>query len=130
MPPRLFTVEEARALLPQVRALVEQLVERRAEQLAAAARLAELEPSARGNGHVGHDARMRADALARADAALIEPLTELDRLGLVVKDVDAGIVDFPSTRDGEDVLLCWRLGEPELRWWHGPDDGFAGRRPI
>ena len=51
-------------------------------------------------------------------------------LGLLVKDLDAGLVDFPSVRDGEEVLLCWRLGEDEVAFWHGYDDGFAGRRPL
>jgi len=47
-----------------------------------------------------------------------------------VKDLDAGLVDFPSTRDDEDVLLCWQLGEDEIGWWHLPDAGFAGRQPL
>ena len=75
--------------------------------------------------------------LAEVDAGVSRRATELARvleeiqaLGVVVKDLDTGLVDFPSVRDGRDVLLCWRLGEDEVAFWHGYDDGFAGRRPI
>ena len=54
----------------------------------------------------------------------------LTALGVSVKDVDSGLLDVPSIRNGEDVLLCWRLGEPAVEWWHGVDDGLAGRRPV
>jgi len=57
-------------------------------------------------------------------------LEEIQDLGVVVKDLDTGLVDFPSVREGRDVLLCWRLGEDEVAFWHGYDDGFAGRQPI
>lgn len=55
---------------------------------------------------------------------------ELHALGLEVKDVDAGLVDFPALRDGERVYLCWQLGEPEIGYWHGVEEGFAGRKPL
>ena len=55
---------------------------------------------------------------------------ELAALGVQVKDLDTGLVDFPSWRDGEEVLLCWRLGEDEVAWWHTLDGGFAGRQPL
>ena len=51
-------------------------------------------------------------------------------IGVAVKDVETGLLDFPSVRWGEEVLLCWRPGEPAVEWWHGPAEGFAGRRPI
>jgi hypothetical protein len=71
-----------------------------------------------------HDlVRRRATALARA-------LEQIQSLGVIVKDLDSGLVDFPSVREGEDVLLCWQLGEDEVAFWHGYDDGYAGRRPI
>ena len=55
---------------------------------------------------------------------------EIQERGAIVKDLDAGLLDFPSIRDGVEVLLCWRLGEDEVGWWHGPEDGFAGRRRL
>jgi hypothetical protein len=55
---------------------------------------------------------------------------ELADVGCEPKDLTDGLVDFPAIHEGRQVWLCWKLGEPEVAWWHGPDDGFAGRRPI
>lgn len=66
-------------------------------------------------------------ALAEEAAACVE---ELAALGVQVKDLDSGLLDFPSVRDGVPVLLCWRVGEEQVGYWHGLEDGFAGRRPI
>jgi hypothetical protein len=132
VPPQLFTVAEARETLPEVRRQAERLVAGRAEQLAAAARLAEVTGVSAGNGH-GPDKALLAElreALEGAETELAAAFRALDELGVVVKDVDAGLVDFPSRRDGEDVFLCWQVGEPDLSWWHGVDEGFAGRKPI
>jgi hypothetical protein len=68
--------------------------------------------------------------VARLAEELAGALDDLDELGILVKDLDTGLVDFPSELDGEPVLLCWRLGEDEIAWYHGHDDGFAGRRPL
>jgi hypothetical protein len=57
-------------------------------------------------------------------------LAELDRMGVMIKDLRRGLVDFPARRGGRDVLLCWRVGEPRLKWWHECEDGFGGRRPV
>jgi hypothetical protein len=54
----------------------------------------------------------------------------LQELGVAVKDLDRGLVDFPALRDGEEVLLCWQLGEEKVGYWHGVDEGFAGRREL
>ena len=59
--------------------------------------------------------------------ALVE---EIEALGAEVKDLELGLVDFPAEREGETVLLCWRVGEDEIGYWHGLDEGFAGRRPL
>lgn len=67
---------------------------------------------------------------ARLAEELAVALDDLDELGILVKDLDTGLIDFPSELDGELVLLCWRLGEDEIAWYHGHDDGFAGRRPL
>jgi hypothetical protein len=55
---------------------------------------------------------------------------EIQRLGIVVRDPEAGLIDFPSQREGEEVYLCWRLGEDAVAWWHPTDTGFSGRRPL
>jgi len=132
VPQRHFTPDEARAALPGVRRLAERLVGARADQLAATAQISELTSAAAGNGH-GLDRELFAtlrEELERAELLLSETLTALDEVGVVVKDVDAGLIDFPSLRDGKDVFLCWQLGEAELAWWHGVDEGFQGRKPL
>ena len=129
---RHFTPDEANAELERVRPLVEQLVARRREHVAALERQEELESKIRGNGGGMPPAELAAaDAqvgeLARGLASLAEEITAL---GVQVKDLDEGIVDFPALREGETVLLCWRLGEDEIAYWHRVEDGFAGRRPL
>ena len=57
-------------------------------------------------------------------------LNRILQTGCIVKDLDDGLVDFPSKRHGEDVLLCWRLGEAEVAHWHGLEEGFAGRKEL
>lgn len=129
---RHFTPEEANAQLEHVRPLVEQLVAIRQEHAAAVGRQEELERKIRGNGGGIPPAELASataavDALARRLARLVDEITEH---GAQVKDLDSGLVDFPALRNGEAVLLCWQLGEDEIAWWHGVDDGFAGRRPL
>ncbi len=128
----LFTPAEANAALEQVRPLAEALVEARASMLAAAARRAELRGHVAGNGGgIDPEApRVVQSAFDEAVRAVARALGELDSLGVLVKDPDAGLLDFPSERDGEVVLLCWQLGEPAVEYWHSAEEGFAGRKPI
>jgi len=62
--------------------------------------------------------------------ALLSATTQLDALDIVLRDPRQGLVDFPSIRDGAEVYLCWRLDEDDLAWWHLPEEGFAGRKPL
>lgn len=130
--PRHFTVAEANALLATVRPLVERLVERRRELVAQLGRQQELGGITKSNGG-GFNPRLPAEidtALQTAANDLAKCVEELTGLGVEVKDLDTGLVDFPSLRDGREILLCWRLGEDEIGWWHTLDGGFAGRRPL
>jgi len=68
--------------------------------------------------------------VATALVALSRALNELDAVDVVVRDVERGLVDFPALRDGEEVYLCWLVDEDKIRFWHAPDAGFAGRRPL
>jgi hypothetical protein len=132
MPQRFFTAEQANAALAEVRPLVERLVEHRADLLAASARLAELAAGVAGNGG-GIDPDRRAAftrSAAAAEAGIRETLDALAEAGVVVKDLDTGLVDFPAEYDGRRVFLCWQLGEDEVGYWHGLDEGFAGRKPL
>src|SRR5215471_4420083 len=129
---RHFTPEEANAELEQVRPLVEQLVETRAEHAAALERQEGLEQKIRGNGGGIPPAEL-AQATAEVDGVerrLARLVDEIGSHGAQVKDPDSGLIDFPALHRGETVLLCWQLGEDEIAWWHRVDDGFAGRRPL
>lgn len=130
--PRHFTPEQANAALGAVRPLVQELVgHRRAQQRAQKSRK-DLSEKIAGNGG-GIDARRIADAEAaveHARVAIARCVNRIHGLGAIVKDLDTGLVDFPALRHGEEVLLCWRLGEPEVAHWHGLDEGFAGRRAL
>ena len=61
---------------------------------------------------------------------LVEIVNRIQETGVLVKDLDIGLVDFPSLVDGEEIYLCWKLGEDHITFWHGIDEGFAGRKPI
>jgi len=83
-----------------------------------------------GGGYVAGDLGAVRTELAGLAEAAVACLERLEELGVVVKDLDIGLVDFPARHAGEDVLLCWQVGEDEVSWWHGLAEGFAGRKPI
>ena len=129
---RHFTPEEANAALAEVRPIVEEMVERRRAHVEALARQEELEGRIRGNGGGIPPATLAeaAGEVEREARELARTIDELNERGVQVKDVDEGLIDFPALRHGETVLLCWRLGEDEIRYWHSVEDGFAGRREL
>ena len=132
MPPRIFTAEEANALLAEVRPLAERLVESNRRLKAARATRRRLAAQVAGNGG-GIDPRQLTELdeeIAEALKAVAQSVNAIHGLGAVVKDADEGLVDFPARRQGEDVFLCWRLGESEIQYWHGVDEGFAGRKAL
>jgi len=65
-----------------------------------------------------------------AAGRLVEIVNRIQETGVIVKDLDIGLVDFPSLLEGEDIYLCWKLGEDHVDFWHGVDEGFTGRKPI
>jgi hypothetical protein len=129
---RHFTREEANALLRQVRPLTEELVEHRASLAAAQVERTKLALQIAGNGggvdSVG--ATALDEQIAREHAGVARCVNAIHELGGVVKDPDAGLVDFPAQVDGTEAFLCWRLGEDEIAYWHGIDEGFPGRKPL
>jgi hypothetical protein len=132
MAERHFTLEEANALLEQVRPVAESLVEHRRAFTVAAARRARLTARISGNGGDFDPLVPRdlGEQLEQETEAVVRAVEELEGLGVLVKDLDRGLVDFPSLRDGEEVLLCWQVGEDEIAFWHGLDEGFAGRKSV
>jgi hypothetical protein len=128
-----FTLSEAQTLLPVVEALL-----RRAQ--AAGVRAVELEQEMQ---HLSHriflsggmhvDVSVASRRRAEREKAVQEAkdtLAEIDSIGVLVKDLEQGLLDFPSVLDGKPVLLCWKLGEPAIAHWHTEQEGFAGRKPL
>jgi hypothetical protein len=129
---RHFSPEEANAELEHVRPLVEQMVERRQAHVAALEQQEALEARIKGNGG-GIPPAVLAEATAaveREARSLARAVDAIAEHGAEVKDLDEGLIDFPALHRGETVLLCWKLGEDEIRYWHRIEDGFAGRRPV
>jgi hypothetical protein len=124
---KLFTIEEANALLPSVRAILKRIQQSR-RRLATYRRPAKLAAEGAEQGGGG----MEGGALyAIILTDFTKEMSELEDLGVQLKDFDRGLVDFPSLRDGRVVLLCWQLGEgDELEWWHDMEAGFGGRTPL
>jgi hypothetical protein len=125
---KLFTLEEANALLPSVREIVRRVQRaytRVAASREAATAAAESARLGGGGGIVGGSGYV----LALSDLA--EQSGRLEALGVQLKDYERGLIDFPSLREGRVVLLCWQMGEgDQLEWWHDTEAGFAGRRPL
>lgn len=132
MAERHFTPDEANALLEQVRPIAETLVAHRRAFTVSAARRARLTARISGNGGDldPQEPRELDEQLEREAEAVVRAVEALERLGVLVKDLDRGLVDFPALREGEEVLLCWQVGEDEVAYWHGVDEGFAGRKPL
>jgi hypothetical protein len=127
-----FTPDEANAMLAEVRPLVEHMVAAKRALDEAQERSDEVGRSISGNGGgiPPHELAAFHEDLERQAAVLAGIIGEIHELGLLVKDFDTGLVDFPSLRDGHEVLLCWQLGEDEVAFWHGLEEGFAGRQPL
>lgn len=127
-----FTLEEANRLLARIEPLLRALVEKRRALLERRGILAAFQATARGNGGVtrGPEVMAAREAVGRLAAQLQEGIQEVQALGCVVKDLEMGLVDFPAMRDGREVYLCWRLGEARIAFWHGTDEGYAGRKPL
>lgn len=132
MAPRYFTPSEANHLLAEVRPLAEALVEHREGMRLAAERRARLTTRIAGNGGDldPQEPGELDEQFERESQAVAQAVDRLQQLGVVVKDLDRGLVDFPALRRGEEVLLCWQVGEDEIAFWHGVDEGFAGRKPL
>ena len=132
VPKRLFTPREANSALTEVRPVAERLVALRERMRELAETQGENILAIGGNG-VGYaatdlsSARSELEELAGQVAATVR---ELDAAGVVVKDLDLGLLDFPGLRDGEEVELCWQVGEDVVAYWHPLEAGYRGRKPI
>lgn len=119
-----FTVAQANTLLPGLTSLLRALMSdlRVAGDPKSAEHLGQLA------GHNG-GGQLAAELLAAGGRAERHARFLLER-GILLRDLDTGLLDFPAVRDGEPIFLCWRLGEPEVGWWHPRDQGYSSRRPL
>lgn len=125
MSTRYFSLDEARATLPRVKALMEQVQSARREILRVRPdALPAIEKAATNGGNKA------AGELSAHAMRLEQGVKGIIALGITIKDIDAGLVDFLGLRNGREVYLCWRYGEEELGFWHELNTGFSGRRPL
>lgn len=122
---KLFSVTEANALLPQLRLLFSRV---QAEK----ERITDMKSELKGaeTGHVYDWGMSRGAEYIGILEAFQHAVKEIEDLGVLVKDLDQGLCDFPHEREGRMVYLCWKLDEQEVGWWHDVDAGFAGRQPL
>jgi hypothetical protein len=129
---RTFTPDEANAVLVELRPVVERMVQHRRDLIAAQRLQAELVTRIAGNGGdlMPSDLRDAAETIQREADGIAECADRINAAGVEIKSLEEGLLDFPAKRGDEDVLLCWKLGEDEIRYWHGVDEGFTGRKPL
>jgi hypothetical protein len=133
MSARTFTLDEAKMLLPVLESLLRAAISGKTLMEEVDGEFQELSHRIFLNGGTHVDvvavARRKAER-AKAEQRAKDALAEIDSIGVQVKDIDIGLLDFPCEVDGKTVLLCWKMGESSITHWHGTDEGFAGRKLI
>ena len=128
-----FTLEEAQSLLPVLESLLKRAIEGKQSAEEVDSSLSDLARRIYLSGgmrvDVGAVAKQRAEIEAHLQRVR-ESIAEIDSIGVQVKDLDAGLLDFPCRLDDQVVLLCWRMGETSIEHWHTVDSGFQGRQPV
>jgi hypothetical protein len=130
---RRFTHAEAQSFLPELDGLLRSAIDLKAEYDEAEREMQSFQERVMMMGGVVVDrdkaleSRTRRESIAGKLRAAIEQVQEI---GCVIKDLEIGLVDFPTVYQGTEVYLCWKLGEPAIEYWHGVDEGFRGRKPI
>jgi hypothetical protein len=133
MSDRTFTLAEAHTLLPVLESLLRTAIAGKATMEEVEAEMQALTQRIFLNGGTHVDviatARRKAER-AKAEQRAKDALAEIDSIGVQVKDIDTGLLDFPCVVEGQVVLLCWKMGEQSITHWHSIEEGFAGRKPI
>lgn len=131
-PKRLFTVDEANRTLPLVQRIARDVVAAFGRAKQARDQLEDRLGRTGGSLDAQYSDEVMAlqDTFQQAQQDLLGFAGELDQLGVLLKGVDVGLVDFPAKIDGKVVFLCWKLGEPAVEYWHEIDSGFLGRQPL
>ncbi|MFW6074656.1 MAG: DUF2203 domain-containing protein [Chloroflexota bacterium] len=126
---RIFTLEEAQSMLPELRSNLLMIQEEKKKLDQLRRELRRLTPAMRGNGHAEEASDLDQQIRSKVDV-LRDRIEAITDQGVLLKDIDNGIVDFPARREGRVVLLCWMISEPEIAHWHELDAGFQGRQPL
>ena len=130
---RFFTLAQAQHLLPQVESAIREAIALKAEYQQAESDCQQFQRriTLQGGVMVDHskllDRKHRRDSSARG---LQESIEKIHEYGCLVKDLDVGLIDFPTLFNGQEVYLCWKVGESGIQFWHGVEEGFRGRKPI
>lgn len=131
---KFFSPEKANALIPRLSPLVEELLKKRRDL---AIRLLENDPalrvpppSVRTSRLAGLRSPFPVPRFGELKSEIVRLIHRIESLGCIVKDIDLGLIDFPSTRAGEPMYLCWKAGEARVSHWHALDEGFAEREPL
>ena len=133
MPEKTFTLDEAQSLLPVLESLLKSAIEGKKLAETIDAEFQEIAHRVFLNGGTFLKIVPLAKRRAERDKAVQtvkDAITEIASIGVQVKDLDMGLLDFPCVADGQVILLCWKLGEKAITYWHGLEEGFAGRKPI
>jgi hypothetical protein len=128
-----FTLDEAQRLLPEVERLLRSAIDAKAVYQEAEGAIQAMNERIMMLGGVMVDRERAVEAKTRreeAAATLRNAIESVQQIGCLVKDLDIGLVDFPTLFRGTEVYLCWKLGEPGIDFWHGVDEGFRGRKAI
>jgi hypothetical protein len=128
-----FTLDEAQSMLPLLESLLKRAIDGKRAAQEVEDRLGEIRRRIDLGGGMRVDVAAISKERAEMDGHLQrvrESVSEIDSIGVQVKDMDAGLLDFPCKVDDEVVLLCWRMGESAIEHWHTIEDGFKGRKPV
>lgn len=128
---KIWSVEEANAAIPYLREILSVLVEQNKRADLAREALIDLQERAAGDGHsLGSEIEFRQARLRDAVAQVRQGIEQIRCMGLEIKDLEVGLLDFPAVIEGRQALLCWQLTEPAVLYWHDADKGFASRQPL
>ena len=125
MDDRIFTIGEANSILPELETLLTQIKEARRFLYKIRSEIKKARDHAEQGG-----GSAKGPLYIKCLEFITKRLENIQEMGVLVKDLERGLCDFPFIRDGEVVYLCWMLGEPEVGWWHATDTGFSSRRPL
>jgi len=130
---RTFTLNEAQTMLPVLEALIRRAIAANAKAVSVEEEMQQLNQRIFLSGGMHVDVSQAARRRGEREIAIREAkdtLAEIDAIGVQVKDLNTGLLDFPCKMDGEIILLCWKLGEKEITHWHTVESGFGGRQPL